>query len=66
MFPTAVEAIGGDLGLGTSTEAVWHPSYPFKSSLTGESGRQLPMPMSPPQVNNGPHLWGDYMGVMRL
>ncbi|MBP1699666.1 MAG: urea transporter, urea binding protein [Deltaproteobacteria bacterium] len=41
MFPTAVEAIGGDLGLGTSTEAVWHPSYPFKSSLTGESGKQL-------------------------
>ena len=41
MFPTAVEAIGGDLGLGTSTEAVWHPSYPFKSSVTGESGREL-------------------------
>jgi branched-chain amino acid transport system substrate-binding protein len=41
MFPTAVEAIGGDLGLGTSTEAVWHPSYPFKSSLTGETARQL-------------------------
>jgi branched-chain amino acid transport system substrate-binding protein len=41
MFPTAVEAIGGDLGLGTSTEAVWHPSYPFKSSLTGETGKEL-------------------------
>jgi branched-chain amino acid transport system substrate-binding protein len=41
MFPTAVEAIGEDLGLGTSTEAVWHPSYPFKSSLTGESGKEL-------------------------
>ncbi len=41
MFPTAVEAIGGDLGLGPSTEAVWHPSYPFKSSLTGESGKEL-------------------------
>jgi len=41
MFPTAVEAIGGDLGLGTSTEAIWHPSYPFKSSLTGESGKEL-------------------------
>ncbi len=41
MFPTAVEAVGGDLGLGTSTEAVWHPSYPFKSSLTGETARQL-------------------------
>ena len=41
MFPTAVEAIGGDLGLGTSTEALWHPSYPFKSSLTGESSKEL-------------------------
>jgi branched-chain amino acid transport system substrate-binding protein len=41
MFPTAVEAIGGDLGLGTSTEAVWHPSYPFKSSVTGESAKEL-------------------------
>jgi branched-chain amino acid transport system substrate-binding protein len=41
MFPTAVEAIGGDLGLGTSTEAVWHPSYPFKSSLTGETAKGL-------------------------
>jgi branched-chain amino acid transport system substrate-binding protein len=41
MIPTAVEAIGGDLGIGTSTEAVWHPSYPFKSSLTGETARAL-------------------------
>jgi branched-chain amino acid transport system substrate-binding protein len=41
MFPTAVEAIGGDLGLGTSTEAVWHPAYPFKSSLTGETAKEI-------------------------
>jgi len=41
LFPAAVEAVGGDLGLGTSTEAVWHPSYPFKSSLTGESAKEL-------------------------
>ncbi|NWF91690.1 MAG: ABC transporter substrate-binding protein [Syntrophaceae bacterium] len=41
MFPTAVEAIGGDLGLGTSSESLWHPSYPFKSSLTGESAKDL-------------------------
>jgi branched-chain amino acid transport system substrate-binding protein len=41
MFPTAVEAIGGDLGLGTSTEALWHPSYPFKSSLSGETAKEL-------------------------
>jgi branched-chain amino acid transport system substrate-binding protein len=41
MVPSAVEAIGGGLGLGTSSEAVWHPSYPFKSSLTGESGKEV-------------------------
>ncbi|MGD0916457.1 MAG: ABC transporter substrate-binding protein [Thermodesulfobacteriota bacterium] len=41
LFPAAVEAVGGDLGLGTSTEAVWHPSYPFKSSLTGETAKEL-------------------------
>ena len=41
MFPAAVEAAGDDLGLGTSTEAVWHPAYPFKSSLTGETAKDL-------------------------
>ncbi len=41
LFPAGVEAIGGDLGLGTSSEAVWHPSYPFKSSLTGETAKEL-------------------------
>jgi branched-chain amino acid transport system substrate-binding protein len=40
-FPAAVEAIGGDLGLGTSSEAPWHPSYPFKSSLSGETGKEF-------------------------
>jgi len=41
MFPAAVEALGGDLGLGVTSEALWHPSYPFKSSLTGETSRQI-------------------------
>jgi branched-chain amino acid transport system substrate-binding protein len=41
MFPAAVEALGGDLGLGVSSEAPWHPSYPFKSSLTGETTKQV-------------------------
>ncbi len=40
-YPSAVEALGGDLGLGTSSEAPWHPNWPFKSSLTGESAREL-------------------------
>ncbi len=41
MFPAAVEALGADLGLGVSSEAPWHPSYPFKSSLTGETAKQV-------------------------
>jgi len=41
MFPAAVEALGGDLGLGVTSEALWHPSYPFKSSLTGETSKQI-------------------------
>jgi len=41
MFPAAVEALGGDVGLGVSSEAPWHPSYPFKSSLTGETAKQV-------------------------
>jgi len=40
-FPTAVEALGGDLGLGLSTEIPWHPCYPFKSSLGGYNSKVL-------------------------
>jgi len=40
LFPSVVEATG-DIGLGTSTEVLWHPAYPFKSSLTGYSGDVL-------------------------
>ena len=41
LFPSAVEAIGGDLGLGLSTETPWHPAFPFKSSLTGYTAQEL-------------------------
>ena len=41
LFPSAVEAIGGDLGLGLSTETPWHPAFPFKSSLTGYTSQEL-------------------------
>jgi branched-chain amino acid transport system substrate-binding protein len=39
--PSAVIAIGGDLGLGTSTEGIWQSDFPFKSSLTGETPKDL-------------------------
>ncbi len=41
LFPSVVEALGGDIGLGTSTEVLWHPAFPFKSSLTGYSAQKL-------------------------
>lgn len=40
-IPKAVEALGGDLGIGLSTEIPWHPSYPFKSSLGGYNSQIL-------------------------
>src|SRR5215470_15647688 len=40
LFPASVEALG-DNGNGLSTEVWWTPTYPFKSSLTGQSCRQL-------------------------
>jgi branched-chain amino acid transport system substrate-binding protein len=41
LFPSAVEAVGGGLGEGLSTEIWWTPSHPFKSSLTGASAAEL-------------------------
>lgn len=41
LFPSAMEAIGGDLGLGITSELLFHPAYPFKSSLTGETTKQF-------------------------
>ncbi len=40
LFPSAVEALG-PRGDGLSSEIWWNPSHPFKSSLTGQSARQL-------------------------
>lgn len=40
LVPPGVEAIG-DIADGLSSEIFWSPSFPFKSSLTGETGRAL-------------------------
>jgi len=40
LFPSALEALG-DAGDGMSTEVWWTPSFPFKSSLTGQSAAEL-------------------------
>jgi branched-chain amino acid transport system substrate-binding protein len=40
LFPAAIEALG-DKGHNLSSEVWWSPHHPFRSSLTGESARQL-------------------------
>ncbi|WP_347140500.1 ABC transporter substrate-binding protein [Paracoccus sp. SSK6] len=40
LFPGGVEAMGG-LGNGMTTEVWWTPAFPFKSSLTGQTGREI-------------------------
>ena len=41
LFPSAVGALGGDLANGLTTEVWWSPHHPFKSSLTGQSSKDL-------------------------
>jgi branched-chain amino acid transport system substrate-binding protein len=41
LFPSAVDAIGGNLGDGLTTEVWWTPSHPFTSSLTQTSAADL-------------------------
>ena len=41
VFPAGVDALGGDLARGLTTEVWWSPSHPFKSSLTGQSSEEL-------------------------
>jgi branched-chain amino acid transport system substrate-binding protein len=40
LFPVALEALGRN-GNNLSSEVWWTPSHPFKSSLTGQSAKQL-------------------------
>ena len=40
LFPASVEALGA-LGDGMTTEVWWTPTVPYKSSLTGQSAKQL-------------------------
>uniref|UniRef100_UPI003F493E4B ABC transporter substrate-binding protein n=1 Tax=Nonomuraea bangladeshensis TaxID=404385 RepID=UPI003F493E4B len=40
LFPSSVEALG-DLGDNLGTEVWWSPAYPFTSSLTGQSAKDL-------------------------
>ena len=41
LFPSSVGAIGAELPQGLTTEIWWSPHHPFKSSLTGQTPREL-------------------------
>lgn len=41
LFPVTIEALPDNLGIGVTSEIWWTPSSPFKSSLTGQSGKEL-------------------------
>ena len=41
LFPRDIEALGGNLPNGLTSEIWWSPHHPFKSSLTGETPKQL-------------------------
>jgi branched-chain amino acid transport system substrate-binding protein len=41
LFPAAVEALGGNLPNGLTTEVWWSPHHPFKSSFEGYSAKDL-------------------------
>lgn len=40
LFPSSIEALG-DRGDGLTTEVWWSPAHPFKSSLTGQTAKDL-------------------------
>ncbi len=40
LFPSDIEALGS-LGANISSAAYWHKAFPYKSSLTGQSGMEL-------------------------
>jgi branched-chain amino acid transport system substrate-binding protein len=41
LFPAAMEALGGNLADGLSTEIWWTPQHPYRSSLGGYSCKEL-------------------------
>lgn len=41
LFPSAVEALGGNLANGISVEVWWSPMHPYKSSISGKSCKDM-------------------------
>jgi len=41
LFPSSIQALGGDLPLGLMSEVWWSPKHPYKSSITGQTCAEL-------------------------
>jgi branched-chain amino acid transport system substrate-binding protein len=41
LFPGVIQSIPNNLGDGVTSEIWWTPNHPFKSSLTGQSAKEL-------------------------
>ncbi len=41
LFPSSLEALGGNLANGISVEVWWSPWHPYKSSLSGKTCKQM-------------------------
>lgn len=40
LFHETIQAVG-DIGIGTSDHMVWHPTFPYKSALTGQTCQEF-------------------------
>jgi branched-chain amino acid transport system substrate-binding protein len=41
LFPQTLEAMGSNASVNATVEGVWHPTWPFKDSITGATCQQL-------------------------
>ena len=64
LFPSAMEALGGNLASGITTEIWWSPMHPFKSSLSGASCKDLADAWTAKTKRQWTQpLGGDYAGI---
>lgn len=60
LFPSSVEAIGGNLGDGLTGEIWWSPNHPFKSSLTGIT----PIDLAASYTQKTGRQWTQFLGFV--
>lgn len=63
LFPSQVEALGS-LGPKLATVAFWHPTFPYKSSLTGLTSQQLADKYEKDTGRQWNQMLGDNVGLI--